>query len=79
MLLARLVTKSTRNLQLAELARLHRGGGQGPISAGTALRAVLDDPVVPPRGLNGDSAFVDVVAARFFDVHVLARLAAPRS
>ncbi len=38
---------------------------------------MLDDPVVPPGGLDGDPAFMDVVAARFFDVDVLARLAAP--
>ena len=74
---ARLVAESPRNLQLAELARLDRGGGQCPLVGGTALRAVLDDSVVLPRGLDGDAAFVHVVAARFFDVHVLARLAGP--
>ena len=74
---ARLVAQGPRDQQLAELARLDRRGGQGPVVAGTALRAVLDDPVVPPGGLDGDPAFMDVVAARFFDVDVLARLAAP--
>ena len=74
---ARLVAQGPRDQQLAELARLDRRGGQGPVAAGAALRAVLDDPVVPPRGLDGDPAFVDVVAARFFDVDVLARLAGP--
>ncbi len=74
---ARLVAEGARDQQLAELARLDRRGGQGPVAAGAALGAVLDDPVVPPRGLDGDPAFVDVVAARLFDVDVLARLAAP--
>ena len=44
---------------------------------GAALRAVLHDAVVFPRGLDELAALEDVVAARLLDVHVLARLAGP--
>ena len=75
--LAGLVAEGARDEQLAELARLDRGDGLGPAAIGAALGAVLDDPVVLPRGLDGDPALVDVVAARLLDVDVLARLAGP--
>ena len=75
--LAGLVAEPARDEQLAVLARLDDLGHPGPRLHAPALRAVLDDPVVLPRGLDGDAAFVDVVAARLLDVDVLARLAAP--
>ena len=77
MLPARLVAQAARDEQLAELARLDDLDGLRPLALDAALRAVLDDPVVLPRGLDGDAAFVDVVAARLLDVDVLARLAGP--
>ena len=77
MLGARLVAEGSRDLKLAELSRLDHGNRMSPIPRGTALRTVLDDPVVTPRGFDGHPTFVHVVAARFFDVDVLARLAGP--
>src|SRR5262249_48657509 len=73
----RLVAKGSRNLQLAELSRLNPGHRMSPIPRGTALRTVLDDPVVSSRGFDGHTTFMHVVAARFFDVHILSRLAGP--
>src|ERR1700704_648697 len=48
-----------------------------PVARGPALCAVLNDPVVPSRGLDGDAPFMNVVAAWFFDVHIFACLAGP--
>ena len=74
---AGLVAESPRNLQLAKLAGLDHGDGMSPLTRGPALRAVLDNPIVATSGLDGDAPFVHVVAARFFDVHVLPGLAGP--
>ena len=41
------------------------------------MRAVLDDAVVLPSGLDEPAAFEHGMAARFFNVHVLARLTGP--
>src|SRR5216117_2146084 len=48
-----------------------------PAALCAALRTVLDDAAELARGLDGDAALVDVVAARLLDVNVLAGLARP--
>ena len=73
----RFVAECARDQELAQFARVDDLGGRGPISARTVLRSVLNDPVVFASGLDGDSALVHVVAARFLDVNVLAGLAGP--
>ena len=48
----------------------YRTGEVGPLDARPSLRAVLHDALVLARGLDGDPSFVDVMAARLFDVDV---------
>src|SRR5262249_5062131 len=47
--------------------------------AGSLLRAVLNDPLVPLRSLDAAPALGDEVTHRLLDVDVLARLAGPDS
>ncbi len=63
--------------QLAIFAALDGGNLLGPTAAGAALRAVLDNPPVLAGGLDALAALEDVVAARLFDVNVLAGLTGP--
>ena len=55
MLFARLVAEGSRYQEFAELTRLDGRRGQGPVVAGAALGAVLDDSIIAPGGLDGDS------------------------
>ena len=73
----RLVAQGTGNQQLAGGAGTDEVDRAGPAAARAALRAVLHDATVLARGLDGDPPFVNVVAARLFDVHVLVRGAGP--
>ena len=56
---------------------MNRRDGQSPIGFGTTLRPVLHNPIVAPGSFNGDPAFMNVMAARFFNVDVFPGLASP--
>jgi hypothetical protein len=60
---------------LAILAREDVGAGLVDGRAGAVLRAGLDDPIVPPRGLDHLAPFPDAVAHRFLDINMFTRLA----
>src|SRR5205823_1334619 len=72
-----LVAQAARHQQLAELTRLDDLDHLRHFVAAAALRAVLHNAAVTLGGLDGDAAFMDIVAAGLFDVDVLPSLAAP--
>ena len=75
----RLAGIAVRNQQTAVLAAADRRHLPGANGGGAILRAVLDDAIVFSRRFDQVAALGNVMAARFFDVRVLARLAGPNA
>ncbi len=74
---AAFVAQTAGNQQPSQLTGADHFHHTGPAIAAAALGSVLDDAVVAASHLHRNAAFVDIVAAGFFDVDVLTRLARP--
>lgn len=72
-----LLIEDAAQVDLTEPALVNVLLGGHQVRRRTVLHAHLHDPVVLACGLHGLAAFPAIVALRFFDVHVLAGLAAP--
>ena len=73
------IDNAAGQFHLAELALVDVADGLSQRAVGTVLRSALADAAELARHLHDPAAFADVVADRFLDIDVLARLHGPDS